>query len=76
MTDKIQQSSGEGEYRFSFRLSAEEAKRFQALQDALQAGADKYVRITQRIVLLEALEALEAKHHKLLMDRERRAKQK
>ncbi len=59
LTDKAQQDSDDGSLRFSFRLTKEESERLKQLQVALQADAGKYSRITQRVVFLEALDALE-----------------
>ncbi len=57
MTDE--ETSADLPSRLSVRLTDEEWERFNALKDAIQARANINVKVTNRTVVLEALEALE-----------------
>lgn len=58
-SDKEQQDGVELPTRVSFRLTDEEAQRMTALQKVLQAEFGRYARVTQRVIFLEGLDALE-----------------
>lgn len=54
------------------RMEDSEMARFNALQARLQKRADPYIRITQRLTILKALDALERRLDELDADRERK----
>lgn len=54
------------------RMEDAEMAKFNALQARLQERADPYIRITQRLVILRAMDALDRRLDELERDRDRK----